>query len=278
MEIRYAVDPRSAAAMDTSQLRENFHVDGLFRPDAATLTYSHVDRLILGGILPITQPVAIPAEAVKAMSAASFLQQREMGVVNIGGPGLVRVDGVDHKVGPREAIYLGMGASLEFFASQEPDSPARFYFNSAPAHRHCPTKVITLAESSPVALGDPATCNKRTIYRLLHPSVVDTCQLLMGLTTLEPGNVWNTFPPHTHDRRMEVYFYFGMAADQVVFHLMGRPDETRHIVVRNEEAVISPSWSIHSGCGTRSYSFVWGMLGENKIFEDMDHLRAADLN
>lgn len=277
MDTRFAVHPDHAKAMDTEALRRAFLIEQIFRPDEATLTYSHVDRIVVGGALPVTSRVSISSEAVKKMSAETFLQRREMGIINVGGAGVVRVDGTDYVLGSEDGLYAGMGATLEWFASEDAKNPARFYFNSAPAHRSCPTKKISIAEASPVTLGDPATSNRRTINKYLHPDVVDTCQLTMGLTKLDSGSVWNTFPPHLHERRMEVYFYLDLPDDAAVFHLLGQPQETRHLVVRNHQAVINPSWSIHSGAGTCSYSFIWGMCGENKVFDDMDHLKSADL-
>jgi 4-deoxy-L-threo-5-hexosulose-uronate ketol-isomerase len=278
MDTRHAVHPDHMKTMDTKALRDAFLVESIFRPDDVTLTYSHVDRIIIGGAMPVKGSVSIPAEAAKKMSADTFLQRREMGIINVGGAGVVRVDGTDHALGKEDGLYIGMGATLESFSSDDPANPARFYFNSAPAHRACPTKKISIAEASPVTLGDNATSNRRTINKYLHPDVVDTCQLTMGLTKLAAGNVWNTFPPHLHERRMEVYFYLDLPEEAAVFHMMGQPQETRHLVMRNHQAAISPSWSIHCGAGTQSYAFIWGMCGENKVFDDMDHLKPTDLN
>jgi len=227
--------------------------------------------------MPVQRELAFGPDLAKQFAVGSFLERRELGAVNIGGPGSITVDGTRHDIGTREALYVGAGAKDVRFASADTARPAKFYLNSAPAHRTCPTKKVTLAEASPTTLGDAKTANRRTINKLIVPGVVESCQLTMGLTELEPGSVWNTFPCHTHERRMEVYFYFALPPDAAVFHLCGRPDETRHVVVRNEQAVISPSWSIHSGVGTQAYTFIWGMVGENQVFDDMDHVATANV-
>jgi 4-deoxy-L-threo-5-hexosulose-uronate ketol-isomerase len=240
--------------------------------DNVTLTYSQIDRIIVGGIMPVAAGVTFSAELGKHTGTDFFLQRRELGLINIGGAARVVVDGETFEVGAREALYVGQGAkALEFF-SVDSALPAKLYFNCAPAHVAYPHRKITLAEASPETLGSAETSNRRTIYKFLVPNVLPTCQLLMGMTQLEPGSLWNTMPCHTHDRRMEVYFYFDMKADAAVFHMMGEPTQTRHLVVRNEQAVISPSWSLHSGVGTQAYTFIWGMVGENQVFSDMDHI------
>ncbi|MBK6805146.1 MAG: 5-dehydro-4-deoxy-D-glucuronate isomerase [Betaproteobacteria bacterium] len=277
MDVRQPIHSDHVRTLDTEGLRRHFLVDRIFVPDELALTYSQIDRIIVGGALPASRPVGFSPALAKSFAVSSFLERRELGAINVGGPGTVSVDGTVHEVGHREAIYVGMGARDVSFASRDPASPARFYLNSAPAHRACPTRRVTLAEASPQTIGSAATANRRTIYKFIVPGVVESCQLTMGMTVLEPGSVWNTFPCHTHERRMEVYFYFAMPADAVVFHLMGRPDQTRHIVVGNEQAVISPSWSIHSGVGSQAYTFIWGMVGENQVFDDMDHLSPGDL-
>jgi 4-deoxy-L-threo-5-hexosulose-uronate ketol-isomerase len=205
------------------------------------------------------------------------LQRRELGLINIGGAAVVVVDGATFEVGPREALYVGQGAKELEFSSVNSDAPAKLYFNCAPAHTAYPHRTVTLAQASPETLGSAETSNRRTIYKFFVPSVLPTCQLLMGMTQLEPGSLWNTMPCHTHDRRMEVYFYFDMKSDAVVFHMMGEPTQTRHVVVRNEQAVINPSWSIHTGVGTQAYTFIWGMVGENQVFPDMDHVPMTTL-
>ena len=272
MDIRQPIHSEHARTLDTTGLRKQFLVEDLFRPDLATLTYSQIDRIIIGGIHPVSKPVTFSPELGKHTGTDFFLQRRELGLINIGGPARVTVDTKVHEVGAREALYVGLGAKELVFESLDPRQPAKLYFNSAPAHVSHPTRTITQAQASPETLGTPESSNRRTIYKYLVPDVLPTCQLLMGLTQLEPGSLWNTMPCHTHDRRMEVYFYFDMSEQGVVFHMLGEPTETRHLVVRNEQAVISPSWSIHSGVGTQAYTFIWGMVGENQVFKDMDHI------
>lgn len=275
MNLREPVHSEHAKTFDTSQLRENFLIEEIFVQDKISLTYSHVDRVVAGGCMPVSEAVAL--EAGSEIGADFFLERRELGAINIGGDGVIIVDGVEHAINSREALYIGKGAKEVRFASVNAEKPAKFYLNSAPAHTAFPTKKITLEMASPETLGDAENCNRRTIYKYLVPGVVDTCQLLMGMTMLEPGSIWNTMPCHTHERRMEVYFYFDMNDDNVVFHMMGKPEETRHLVVRNEQAVISPSWSIHSGVGSSNYTFIWGMAGENQVFSDMDFIPMSDL-
>lgn len=275
MEIRNAVHPEDARAYTTEKMRKEFLIQDLFNDDQVKLVYSHIDRIITGGIKPVKKELKL--EAGKEIGADYFLARREMGVINIGGKGIVVIDGAKYNLEFRDGIYIGMGNKEIVFASEEDDNPAKFYLNSAPAHRTYPTKIINIKDAKPEEAGSLENSNKRTIYKYLHPDVLDTCQLLMGMTLLEPQNVWNTMPCHTHDRRMEVYFYFDISENNVVFHLMGEADETRHLVVRNEEAIINPSWSIHSGVGTGNYTFIWGMVGENQTFSDMDHVTMEDL-
>ncbi len=277
MDIRQPIHSEHAKTLDTDGLRRHFLVEDLFVADQATLTYSQIDRIIVGGIFPVTQTVRFAAELGKFTGTSFFLERRELGLINIGGGALVEADGQRYEVGPREALYIGQGAKDLSFTSLDPANPAKLYFNCAPAHCHYPNKLVTLAEASPETLGDAKTSNRRTIHKFLVPSVLPTCQLLMGMTQLEPGSLWNTMPCHQHDRRKEVYFYFDMPANGVVFHMCGEPTETRHLVVRNEQAVISPSWSIHSGVGTQAYTFIWGMVGENQVFSDMDHVAMTTL-
>lgn len=268
MEIRQAVHPEHAAMMLTDEIREHFLVEQLFVPDQVKMVYSYYDRLILAALVPL-EPLSLDVDE-KVIGTTHLLDRREMGVINIGGAGTVRVDGQDFATAPRDGLYIGMGAKDIAFASEDPNVPAKFYVNCAPAHATYPAAQVSFAEAEPIQLGEMETSNKRTIRKYFHPDGVRSCQLVMGMTTLEPGCVWNTMPVHTHPRRMEAYLYFDMAADNVVFHFMGEPTETRHIVVRNEEVVLSPSWSIHSGSGTGSYTFIWGMVGENQTFTDMD--------
>lgn len=274
MELRYAANPNDVKTYDTQRLRQDFLVQGLFTPGETKLVYSHVDRIIFGSVCPI-QPITL--EAGKELRAEYFLQRREMGVINIGPKGTVTVDGTDYVLDYKDGLYVGMGAKEIKFSSADPNQPAKFYLNSAPAHKTYPTKLIKPENCVNVELGALETSNHRVITKYILPGQVESCQLVMGMTSLKPGSVWNTMPCHTHDRRMEVYLYFELPEDAVVFHYMGEPTETRHIVMRNEEAVISPSWSIHSASATRNYSFIWGMVGENQDFDDMDAVAMKDL-
>jgi len=275
METRQSSSSNEVKLMGTQELRNNFLIDELFRPDKVKMVYSHIDRIIVGGICPVEKPLRLEAGA--ELAAENFLDRRELGLFNVGGKGTVRVDGQEFSLENKDALYIGMGAREILFSSESPDNPARFYFNSATAHSCYPTVKISKNEAKALELGDVNTANKRTIYQFIHPDVLQSCQLCMGLTILETGSVWNTMPCHTHARRMEVYFYLDMEKESVVFHQMGEPQETRHIVIRNEEAVISPSWSIHSGVGTQNYSFIWGMVGENQTFTDMDAVQMDEL-
>jgi 4-deoxy-L-threo-5-hexosulose-uronate ketol-isomerase len=274
MEIRYAANPRDVKQYDTQMLREEFLIDALFIPNEIKMVYSHIDRMIAGGAFPCAQTVEL--QGSKALGASYFLERRELGIINIGGRGVVKVDGVEYPMNGRDGLYVGMGAREICFSSIDPLKPAKFYFNSAPAHTTYPTVKVEISKAQPLHLGSLEECNKRTIYQYIHPNVLKSCQLVMGMTILEPGSVWNTMPCHTHDRRMEIYLYFDMG-DSLVFHYMGEPTETRHIVVHNEQAVISPSWSIHSGVGTKNYTFIWGMGGENQTFTDMDAVDLTNL-
>ena len=275
MEVREYINSEFAKGLDTEGLRASFLIQDVFLPGRVSMTYSHVDRMIAGGISPLDQELTLVAG--KELGSSYFLERREMGIINIGGAGKIRIDGKEFDVGHLDGFYLSMGSKEVGFSSADPKHPAKFYYNSAPAHRACPSRLITIADAQKVKAGSAAECNERIINQFIHPAVLETCQLVMGMTAFSEGSVWNTMPVHTHDRRMEVYFYFGMPAERVVFHIMGRPGETRHIVVRNEEAVISPSWSIHSGVGTGSYTFIWGMAGENQTFTDMDGVPMSDL-
>lgn len=277
MEVRQSIHSDHAKQLDTAGLRREFLIETIFEADRYTMVYSHIDRIIVGGIMPLTQSVTIGDEVGKQLGVDYFLARRELGVINIGGPGRILVDEQTYEVGTREALYVGKGARTLTFSSLDSAHPAKFYYNCAPAHTHHPTRKITQAEVATQTLGDAKTSNRRTINKYMVPEVLPTCQLSMGLTELAEGNLWNTMPCHTHERRMEVYFYFNMAPDSCVFHMMGQPQETRHIIMHNEQAVISPSWSIHSGVGTQAYTFIWGMVGENQVFDDMDHLAIADL-
>jgi 4-deoxy-L-threo-5-hexosulose-uronate ketol-isomerase len=277
MDIRQSIHSDHARMLDTEGLRREFLIPEVFRPGEMTMTYSHIDRIVVGGVMPLAAPVGLPAGIGKTYGVDFFLQRRELGLINIGGAALVGIDGRVVEVNTDEALYIGMGAKVLEFRSADPAKPAKLYYNSAPAHRALPTRRLTLADAASVTLGDAASANRRTIHKFLVPEVIETCQLCMGMTKLEEGSLWNTMPCHTHDRRMEVYLYFNMAPGAAVFHMMGEPQQTRHIMVHNEQVVISPSWSIHAGVGTRAYTFIWGMVGENQTFDDMDQVAVADL-
>jgi 4-deoxy-L-threo-5-hexosulose-uronate ketol-isomerase len=277
MDVRQSIHSDHARQLDTDALRRQFLIENIFTADNYTLTYSHIDRIIIGGVMPVYNPVTIGDEMGKQLGVSYFLERRELGMINIGGPGLVEVDGKRWEIGHEEALYVGKGARNLVFSSLNPAQPAKFYYNSAPAHATFPDKKITLQEADTATLGDPATSNRRTINKFIVPDVLPTCQLTMGLTKLEEGSLWNTMPCHTHERRMEVYFYFDMSEESAVFHMMGEPQQTRHLLVHNEQAVISPSWSIHAGVGTQRYTFIWGMVGENQVFDDMDHVKISEL-
>ncbi|MFH0782602.1 MAG: 5-dehydro-4-deoxy-D-glucuronate isomerase [Pseudomonadota bacterium] len=275
MEVRHPVHPEHMMMFDTEELRNHFLVEGLFVPSQSKLVYCFYDRLIVGGVCPVG-PLSLVVDP-KIIGAEFLLERRELGVINIGGPGRVVADSMSYDLASCEGLYVGLGTKDLRFESLDPDKPAKFYLNSAPAHAKLPTVKIALADAEPVVMGDSATSNKRTIRKYIHPGGAKSCQLVMGMTMLETGSVWNTMPVHTHQRRMEAYLYFNMPEDAVVFHLMGEPDETRHLVVREGEVVLSPSWSIHSGAGTANYTFIWGMAGENQNFGDMDHVPMSRL-
>ncbi len=275
LDVRYANHPEDSKHYTTEELRKHYLIEKVFIEDEVNLVYSHVDRVIAGGITPVKK--ALKLEGCKELGSEYFLERRELGVINIGGDGKVVIDGTEYEVKSREGLYVGMGSKELVFTSVDEKNPAKFYINSSPAHKTYPTVMINLEKANKVHLGDLANSNKRTIYQYVHPAVCQSCQLVMGMTMLEPNNMWNTMPCHTHERRMEVYLYFDMTDDNKVFHLMGEPNETRHIVMGNEQAVISPSWSIHSGVGTKNYTFIWGMAGENQTFTDMDHVAMDDL-
>ena len=266
---------RLASNLSPEELRGEFLVSGLFRPGEISLHWWETDRTVMGGICPAA--AELPLRSPDALRAGFFLERREAGVLNLGGPGLVRVDGTEHRLEPLDALYLGRGAKDVVFVSLEPARPARFWLLSYPAHAAYPTRHVSFRDVAGARLGQRESANERTIYKLIHPGAFPTCQLVMGLTQLAPGSVWNTMPPHTHLRRSEIYLYFNLPPEQVVFHFMGRPQETRHLVVRDSEAVLSPPWSIHSGVGTSNYSFVWGMGGENQEFADMDPAPLTEL-
>lgn len=275
MDIRYSNHPGDSKKYCTEELRNNYLQSSIFEKNKTNLTYSHVDRIIFGGIMPVDLPIKL--EATDELKAEYFLQRREMGVINIGGKGAVILDNEKYELEKYECVYVGMGTKEIMFTSEDKNNPAKFYLNSVPAHASYKTVKIDRENAQIAKLGDSKNMNERTIYKLIHPNTCESCQLSMGVTILEEGSSWNTMPCHTHERRMEVYLYFDLDQEQRVFHLMGEPNETRHIVVANEEAVISPSWSIHSGVGTSNYTFIWGMCGENQDFDDMDHIKIKDL-
>jgi len=277
MDIRHGIHPDHGKAMDTTALRREFLVEDVFHEDKVQFTYSHIDRIIFGGVIPKSKTVELPASLGKEIGQEYFLAGREMGAINLGGAGSIIIDGKPFDLDNLNGMYIAMGSREVSFSSSDASNPAKFYLACSPAHKVYPSKKITLEQASPTPLGSMEQANKRTIYKYLHPDVVETCQLSMGFTRLEPGSVWNTFPCHTHERRMEVYMYTEMADDSLVFHMMGEPSETRHLVMRNDQAVISPSWSIHSGVGTGPYSFIWAMCGENKVFDDMDYIPSKDV-
>ena len=275
MEVRCASNPKDVKHYTTERLREEFHISKLFTKDNIRMVYSHIDRIITAGVMPVFQELKL--EAGKELAAEYFLERREMGCINVGGKGVITIDGTDYEMNPRDGIYIGMGNKEVKFKSVDAEDPAKFYVSSCPAHKAYPIKKIDITKAKKVPCGSVEDCNKRVINQYIHPEVMESCQLAMGLTQLEPGSNWNTMPCHTHDRRMEVYLYLDMGENDAVFHMMGEPDETRHIIMHNEEAVISPSWSIHSGVGTKNYSFIWAMCGENQEFDDMDHIETRDL-
>ncbi|MEQ6120513.1 5-dehydro-4-deoxy-D-glucuronate isomerase [Reichenbachiella sp. MALMAid0571] len=267
-EKRYAVSPKETAAMNTNELRSNFLIEGLFVEDKINLTYSHFDRYITGGIFPVSKPLSL--DTIDPLKSEHFLDRRELGVINIGGDGIVLIDGERYELSYKDALYVGMGSKEVLFESEEASKPAKFYINSAPAHQSFPVKKISKDQATKLELGSLETANARTVNQMIVSSLVQTCQLQMGMTELKTGSVWNTMPTHVHDRRMEVYLYIEVPKGQSVCHFMGETDETRHIWMQNEQAVISPPWSIHSGAGTSNYTFIWGMAGENLDYGDMD--------
>ncbi len=270
-----SISSAEAKLMNTEKLRENFLLQNLASNDQCNLVYTHYDRMIVGCVKP--QKTAIPITQLDELKASSFLERREMGIINVGGKGSVNAGGEKYELSKLDCLYLGKGTVDITFSSDDANDGAVYFLLSCPAHATYPNKVATKTEALPVTLGSATTSNLRTIYKYIHNDGIASCQLVMGLTVLSEGSVWNTMPAHTHTRRMEVYFYFDVKADQCVFHMMGQPQETRHLVVRNHEAIVSPPWSIHSGCGTSDYSFIWGMAGENKDFTDMDGVAIKDL-
>lgn len=275
MEIRFQNSPKETATMNTAELRKNFLIQDFMKPGQINLVYSHYDRMIVGGAVPTQTAIELVTE--QELKANYFLERREMGIINVGGNGTVVADGVAYDLEKLECVYVGKGNQKIEFSSKDAHDPAYFYILSTPAHHTYPNQKMSKLEAAPVNLGDFATSNKRTIYKYIHNDGIQSCQLVMGLTILEDGCVWNSVPPHTHTRRMEAYFYFDMPEAHRVMHFMGEPQETRHIVIGNNEAVLSAPWSMHFGVGTASYGFIWGMAGENKEFTDMDPAPIATL-
>jgi 4-deoxy-L-threo-5-hexosulose-uronate ketol-isomerase len=268
VELRYAAHPEDVKSYDTARLRKEFLIENIFVPDEISFVYSLYDRFMVGGAMPVRNKIVLePADALKS---TNFLDRRELGIINVGGDAEIHTGTDVYKLGFKEALYLGRGTRDVVFISADPGNPARLYINSAPAHFTYPSKMVTKANAEVVVLGSMESANHRTLNKLLVNSVVETCQLQMGMTELKTGSVWNTMPPHTHNRRMEAYFYFELPEKQTICHFMGDPDETRHIWLKNEQAVLSPSWSIHSAAGTSNYTFIWGMAGENLDYGDMD--------
>jgi 4-deoxy-L-threo-5-hexosulose-uronate ketol-isomerase len=275
VEIRHATNPEDFKQYSTERIRKDFLVSDLFGEDEVNTVYTHYDRVILGGALPVEKSLELTTPV--ALKVDYFLERRELGVVNIGGLGSVSVDGQRYEMAARECLYIGQGHKDVVFASRSSDEPAKFYLVSTPAHQAYPVQKVNLQQAQAYELGTASESNERTLYRFIHAEGIQSCQLMLGMTVLKPNNMWNTMPAHLHDRRMEAYLYFNLSDKARVIHLMGEPHETRHLIIQNEQAVISPSWSIHSGMGTSNYAFIWAMAGENYTFEDMDAVAMEDL-
>ena len=279
MDIRYSTGPNDVKRYTTEELRKEFLIENLYQPDTVQAVYSHVDRMVTLGIMPVTRvlPINDGIDVWANFGTNFFLERREVGVFNLGGAGWIEADGVRYELGFEDCLYITKGTKEVLFGSNDGNNPARFYAVSAPAHKVCKTTFISIADANKRPLGDVKTANKRVINQFIHPDVLETCQLSMGLTKLEEGSVWNSVPPHTHERRMEIYTYYNIPDDGIVLHLMGQPQQTRHLVMRNFDAVISPSWSIHAGCGSANYTFIWAMGGENQAFDDMDTFNVNEM-
>ena len=279
MDIRYSANQRDVKRYTTQELRDEFLITGLYQPDTVVAVYSHVDRMVTMGCMPVKEEVSIDKgiDVWGNFGTSYLLERREIGIFNIGGSGVITADGETFRMNYKDCLYITQGTKKVLFKSDDPENPAKFYMVSAPAHCAYKTTFIPIEKANKRPLGAMETSNKRVINQFIHPDVLKTCQLSMGMTVLEPGSVWNTMPAHTHERRMEVYMYFEIPKDNVVFHMMGEGQETRHIVMHNEDAVISPSWSIHAGAGTSNYTFIWAMGGENQAFDDMDNIPTEDL-
>ncbi|HHT80267.1 MAG TPA: 5-dehydro-4-deoxy-D-glucuronate isomerase [Sphaerochaeta sp.] len=279
MDIRYSTGKEAFKRMTTEEIREEFLITDIFKEDDVTGVYSHIDRIVTMGAMPVKKKLdlAMNIDAMADFGVDFYLQRRELGIINIGGDGIVEADGVAYDIVSLDGLYLPMGTKKVLLSSKDSSKPAKFYMNSTPAHRAFPAKHIVFADAKHVKAGSADLSNERVINQYIHPDVLDTCQLSMGLTQIAKGSVWNTMPAHTHERRMEVYFYFDIPSDQTLFHFMGEPKQTRHIAIHNEQAVINPSWSIHSGAGTSNYTFIWSMCGENRTYTDMDGIKNEDL-
>lgn len=279
MDIRYSANQKDFKRYTTEEMRAEFLIENLYVADTVQAVYSHVDRMVTFGCMPLNEAVPLDKgiDCMKYFGTSYIMERREIGIFNIGGAGSIEADGETYEVGFRDCLYITKGTRAVVFRSADKASPAKFYMVSAPAHTACKTTFLSITDAQKRTLGDSATANKRDINQFIHPDVLETCQLSMGLTELAPGSVWNTMPCHTHERRMEIYTYFNLPEDQAIVHLMGESSETRHLLVHNEQAVISPSWSIHTGCGTAPYTFIWAMGGENQTFDDMDHVKVRDL-
>ncbi len=279
MDIRYSAHPNDVKRYTTEELRKEFLITDLYVADTVQATYSHVDRMVVMGIMPVNEAVSIDKgiDVYANFGTSYILERREAGVFNLGGAGWVEVDGVKYEMGFEDCIYIAKETKSVIFGSNDKENPAKFYLASTPAHKVCKTTLLTIEAANKRPLGGEENSNKRVINQFIHPDVLETCQLLMGLTKLEKGSVWNSMPCHTHERRMEVYTYYGLPENNVVMHFMGQPTEVRPIVMQNFDAVISPSWSIHCGCGTSNYTFIWAMGGENQVFDDMDNLKPVEL-
>ena len=275
LDIRYSNHPDDSKHYTTEELRKHYLIEKVFAADEISLTYSHQDRMIAGGAMPVNGELKLGS--TKELGTEFFLERREMGIINVGGKGTVILDGKEYELNFKDGIYIGMGTKEIVFRSDDKSKPAKFYINSCPAHKTYPTVYITKDMAVHRPLGTEENMNKRVVNQYVNPAVCESCQLAMGMTELAVGSSWNTMPSHTHERRMEVYFYFELEGDNVVFHMMGQPQETRHIIMHNEQAVISPSWSIHSGTATSNYTFIWGMCGENQTYDDMDTISNLDL-
>ena len=279
MDIRYSTGKEPFKRMTTEELRQEFLITDMFKADDVSAVYSHVDRIVTMGAMPVKEKVGLEKniDSWKNFGVTYVLERRELGTINIGGPGRVFADGTEYPMKHWDGLYLPMGTKDVKFASDDPENPAKFFICTTPAHTPKPATHVPYEKAIHKHLGSQATSNERTINQYLHPDVLDTCQLSMGLTHLEDGSVWNTMPMHTHERRMEVYFYFDIPTDNVVFHFMGEPNQTRHIVMHNDEAVINPSWSVHAGCGTSNYTFIWAMCGENRAYDDQDWIKTEEI-